>query len=75
MPSPPGGDPRPPEQTPHPAQQGADVVVCSRCGKVSEGTPLTWTCSVENGRRQYFCDDCARANLRAIEGRLDSPWW
>ncbi|MBT2506260.1 hypothetical protein J7I98_10180 [Streptomyces sp. ISL-98] len=49
--------------------------MCSRCGKVSEGAPLTWTCSVENGRRHYFCDDCARANLRAIEGRLDSPWW
>ncbi len=30
---------------------------------------------MENGSRRYFCDDCARANLRAIEGRLDSSWW
>ncbi|MEV8310584.1 hypothetical protein AB0P36_25345 [Streptomyces flavidovirens] len=71
----PGEDPRPPEQAPDPAEPGGESVVCSRCGKPSEHTPPTWTCSVENGMRHYFCDDCARANLRAIEGRLDSPWW
>ncbi len=49
--------------------------MCSRCGKVAEGTPPTWTCSVENGVRRYFCDACARDNIRAIEGRLDSDWW
>ncbi|MER7914306.1 hypothetical protein, partial [Streptomyces sp. NPDC096068] len=37
--------------------------------------PLTWTRAVEDGRRVYFCEDCSRANLRAIEGRLDSSWW
>ncbi len=50
-------------------------VVCGRCGTVADRTPPTWTCSVENGTRRFFCDDCARANIRAIEGRLDSPWW
>lgn len=30
---------------------------------------------MENGSRHYFCHDCARANIRAIEGRLDSSWW
>jgi hypothetical protein len=30
---------------------------------------------VENGRRVYFCDHCAREHLRSIEGRLDSAWW
>jgi hypothetical protein len=30
---------------------------------------------MENGSRHYFCDDCARANIRAIESRLDSVWW
>ncbi|WP_338672831.1 hypothetical protein V1460_07190 [Streptomyces sp. SCSIO 30461] len=63
------------QHTHHPVQPGAENAVCSRCGKVAEGTPPTWICSVENGRRRYFCEDCARANIRAIEGRLDSSWW
>ncbi|HEY9367315.1 hypothetical protein [Streptomyces sp.] len=49
--------------------------VCARCGAVAESLPVTWTCSVENGSRRYFCDACARDNIRAIEGRLDSSWW
>ncbi|MFF9067201.1 hypothetical protein ACF09E_17790 [Streptomyces sp. NPDC014891] len=50
-------------------------LVCDRCGTTADTLPLTWTCSVENGRRCYYCEDCARANIRAIEGRLDSSWW
>jgi hypothetical protein len=50
-------------------------LVCARCGTRAGGSRPTWTCSVENGVRQYFCDTCARENLRAIEGRLDSAWW
>jgi len=49
--------------------------VCAGCGKVAQGPAVTWVFSVENGRRRYFCDTCARENLRAIEGRLDSPAW
>ncbi len=50
--------------------------MCARCGTPAGGSlPVTWTCSVENGARQYFCDACSRENLRAIEGRLDSAWW
>ncbi|WP_447039842.1 hypothetical protein [Streptomyces sp. DSM 118878] len=49
--------------------------VCSLCGETADGTPLTWTYSVENGVRRYFCDTCARDNIRAIEGRLDSDRW
>ncbi|MER7462035.1 hypothetical protein [Streptomyces sp. NPDC097981] len=66
------------QPNPHPAPSGPEgqTVVCARCGKKApDGAPPTWTCSVENGARQYFCVDCARANLRAIEGRLDSSWW
>ncbi|MEC3996860.1 hypothetical protein VSR01_26465 [Actinacidiphila sp. DG2A-62] len=48
---------------------------CGRCGATHEGLPLTWICSVENGRRVYFCEECARRHLRSIEGRLDSAWW
>lgn len=51
------------------------TTTCALCGTVREGLPLTWTCSVENGTRQYFCDTCARVHLRSIEGRLDSTWW
>ncbi len=54
-------------------------LVCARCGApapVADGPPpATWTCSVESGVRQFFCDTCSRDNLRAIEGRLDSSWW
>ncbi|MFH8794494.1 hypothetical protein [Streptomyces sp. NPDC017941] len=49
--------------------------VCSRCGAVADGWSPTWICSVENGVRHYFCDVCARDNIRSIEGRLDSSWW
>ncbi|MFG2119533.1 hypothetical protein [Streptomyces sp. NPDC048710] len=70
MTSPPGG-----------SDQGGSTteprpLVCARCGTPAGGSqPTTWTCSVENGIRQYFCDVCSRENLRAIEGRLDSSWW
>ncbi|WP_078912325.1 hypothetical protein [Streptomyces sp. NRRL S-646] len=50
-------------------------LVCGRCGARAGGPQPTWTFSVENGARQYFCDACSRENLRAIEGRLDSAWW
>ncbi|MEV7519618.1 hypothetical protein [Streptomyces sp. NPDC091371] len=66
------------QPTPRPSPgPEAQPVVCARCGTQSPpgGPPPTWTCSVENGTREYFCVDCARANLRAIEGRLDSSWW
>ncbi|MFE1291535.1 hypothetical protein [Streptomyces sp. NPDC058751] len=53
----------------------AERIVCARCGTTAPGPQVTWTCSVENGTRHYICDTCARTNLRAIEGRLDSAWW
>jgi hypothetical protein len=31
--------------------------------------------SVEGGRELRFCPACARDNLRAIEGKLDSELW
>ncbi|WP_256107337.1 hypothetical protein [Streptomyces sp. ODS05-4] len=66
--------------TPAPApREGGDPpageVVCHRCGATADGPATAWTCSVENGRRRYFCDRCARDNLRSIESRLDSAWW
>lgn len=53
-----------------------EKTVCARCGaRAPESPPLTWICSVENGDRRYFCEDCSRSHIRAIEGRLDSSWW
>ncbi|MDF3298000.1 hypothetical protein [Streptomyces tropicalis] len=51
------------------------ALACARCGAPSDGPFSTWTCSVEGGVRRYFCETCARAHLRAIEGRIDSAWW
>ncbi|MFJ9056755.1 MULTISPECIES: hypothetical protein [unclassified Streptomyces] len=65
------------EETHHPGKPLAGPVVCARCGATAESDvpPPTWVCAVEDGRRQYFCDDCARLHIRAIESRLDSVWW
>ncbi|MGW0793255.1 hypothetical protein [Streptomyces sp. NPDC002692] len=74
MTSPPGdsdGD----STTDRPGTDQVQRIVCARCGTSADGPRPTWTCSVENGSRHYFCDDCARTHLRAIEGRLDSAWW
>ncbi|MYU33430.1 hypothetical protein GTW52_09955 [Streptomyces sp. SID8358] len=51
--------------------------LCVRCGRAADDdtAPATWVCSVEGGRRQYLCEGCARAHIRAIEGRLDSDRW
>ena len=52
------------------------VRTCDFCGRQAEDAEtLTWTVSVENGRRRTYCDDCSRDHLRAIEGKLDSEWW
>ncbi len=58
------------------AYRGA-VVTCAFCGTVveSETPPITWVSAVENGRQRWFCDDCSRKHLRAMESKLDSEWW
>ncbi|MFE5137375.1 hypothetical protein ACFRDV_06810 [Streptomyces fagopyri] len=61
--------------TERPDTAQAQRIACARCDTPADGPQSTWTCSVENGSRHYFCDDCAREHLRAIEGRLDSAWW
>jgi hypothetical protein len=53
-----------------------ETVTCDFCGARASGAEsLTWTTAVENGRRRSYCDTCSRANLRAMEGKLDSAWW
>ena len=57
------------------------MAVCSLCGVASEPeddpAPLGWMLEVDgrSGRRSLACPSCARANVRAIEGKLDQAWW
>lgn len=66
------------QKTQPPAGRGGSEqpVVCALCGTTAPAPPpLSWICSVEDGQRKYFCENCARTHIRAIEGRLDSSWW
>jgi hypothetical protein len=64
------------EPVPRAAGDDSGPVTCGWCGATEPAMPLTWTSSTElDGRVRLYCDRCARENLRAIEGRLDSAWW
>ena len=54
------------------------MTTCDLCGREEpeeSAATLTWTMSVEGGRRRVYCDDCSRRHLRALEGKLDSEFW
>ncbi|MGI8523836.1 MAG: hypothetical protein ACR2K3_11100 [Nocardioides sp.] len=52
------------------------MVTCDLCGRqAEESETLTRSTSLENGRRKTYCEQCSRANLRAMEGKLDSEYW
>lgn len=53
------------------------MTTCDFCGRqeTEEAKTLSWTVSVENGRRKTYCDECSRTHLRAMEGKLDSEFW
>jgi hypothetical protein len=52
---------------------------CSRCGRTETcpegGLPPGWSMGMEGRRMEYLDPDCARANIRAIEGRLTEEYW
>ena len=48
---------------------------CSVCGTVGDADADGWSFAVERGRRTYTCNECARANIRAIEGKLPEEYW
>lgn len=52
---------------------------CSRCGRMEQcpegGLPSGWSVSTEGRRVEYLDPGCARANIRAIEGRLTEEYW
>ncbi|WP_344009428.1 hypothetical protein [Nocardioides lentus] len=47
---------------------------CDLCGRTAAdaAAALTWTTSVERGRRRAYCDVCSREHLRSLEGKLDA---
>ena len=59
------------------------VLVCALCGteldseadEQSGMLALSWVAAHERGRDVRYCPQCARDNLRAIEGKLDSESW
>jgi hypothetical protein len=53
------------------------TLTCDFCGRTAPATEagLTWTVSVENGRRRRYCDTCSREHVRSMEGRLDSEYF
>ena len=55
------------------------VRTCSFCGVTAgtpdDSTPLGWSVAVDDGRTRYLCTECARANIRAIEGKLPEEYW
>ena len=60
-------------------ESGRSPRTCSVCGTVAapddEGAALSWSTSVERGRRRAVCPACTRANVRSIEGKLTEEWW
>lgn len=56
-----------------------EVRTCARCGTTAAaatgGLPDGWALATEARGVLFHCGTCTRANLRAIEGKLDEEWW
>ena len=55
--------------------QDGDDARCQGCGRAAPSTPppLGWALAVQGGTRMWYCEGCARENLRSIEAGLDEP--
>ncbi len=62
------------------------TVRCENCGTTPPSAaddateapvdpPISWSREVDRGTVRWMCEACARAHVRAIEGRLDQRWW
>jgi len=49
-------------------------VSCAWCGAAVAEPPVTWTMQTGDRGVEWMCQDCTRANLRALEGRLPAEW-
>ncbi len=56
-----------------------EVRTCARCGDTAPGAagglPDGWSLATDRRGVSFHCASCTRANLRAIEGKLDEEWW
>jgi len=49
---------------------------CSICGTQAEDwIAAGWTVTKDGDRTTYLCVECARENIRAIEGKLPEEYW
>ena len=53
----------------------SEPCTCTVCGTYVEDRPATWSLQVSERGATYVCEDCTRANIRSIEGKLDEAWW
>ena len=52
------------------------TVSCQHCGTMTDDPGLTWMQERDPRRGTvWFCPQCARRNLRAIEAKLDEDYW
>ena len=65
------------EPTREPTADRAVVVSCTWCGVQAGGPPASWSVQTSDRGRglEWLCEACTRANVRSIEGKLDSDWW
>ncbi|AZI58402.1 hypothetical protein EH165_09890 [Nakamurella antarctica] len=55
-----------------------ELRTCNACGKTSTESALTWSLERDvrsPGVEWWSCDECARANVRSIEAKLDPQFW
>jgi hypothetical protein len=65
-----------PQSSSAPAQKSDRTVSCALCGTTGVGPPLTWMFEADQRRGGlWYCDRCARDNLRSVEAKLDPEWW
>jgi hypothetical protein len=59
-----------------PTQSAGAPVSCALCGTTAPAPPLTWMYELDRSRGvRWYCQDCSRQHLRAVEAKLDQQWW
>ena len=60
-----------------PYDPGSPVVtaLCRSCGTPVPESPVTWMVERTPRGTVWTCPACARANLRAIESKLEQEYW
>ncbi|MGI8666426.1 MAG: hypothetical protein ACR2N4_10395 [Jatrophihabitans sp.] len=42
---------------------------------VGEAVLLSWVMDRQDGRTSWTCPNCAAANIRSVEAKLEPQWW